>query len=93
MVFVSLNSNLSELSAQIVAEDITFTGNGYSWYNKPPKSGYTLINAYNTGRQFNTVRITDVSWDGSSGVYVLFLDQSQTQQQSAIIKLIWLKKL
>ena len=80
-----------KIEAQNVIESQTVNGIGQSYLFVSPKDGYALAAAYNFGRQYNDVRITDIGFNGNENVYYLFLDKTQGTNASIAIRFVWVK--
>lgn len=80
-----------EITPQTLIEHITMKGIGQSYLFVGDKTGYVLTNIYNYGREYNDVRITDFSYNGSEKVYYVFLDKTQATTASMALRLVWEK--
>lgn len=74
-----------------IVESQTVKGIGQSYLFVSPKEGYSLVAAYNYGRQYNDVRITDIGFNGTENVYYLFLDKTQGTNATVAIRFVWVK--
>lgn len=81
----------TDLASKVVIEQITMKGIDQSYLFVAGKTGYVLAAIYNYGREYNNVRVTDFSYNGSEKIYYVFLDKTQASTATMALRLVWLR--
>lgn len=90
----------SFLDGQIIIFDIAANGKGRDYLDYPNDftaskllvtKGYTLLNVYNAGMNYNLLRVTGIQHDYSTWRYRISFNTTQSEGDRMLLRFIWVK--